>query len=96
MPETQDGPLVTMAQPVPEAVNAHPVVAGVVQNVYGDPNIQTSNAAYIAATILQNIAQFEPAALQLSRSSPQTAAIVGLSTMMLSGIISAFFPHPRA
>lgn len=76
-------------------VAAHPLVANVVAQTYADPNIPPQHAAYVAASILGALAQYEPSILALSRASPQTAAAVGLGTGLLAAIIGAFFPHPN-
>ena len=73
----------------------HPIVQSVVQGVYNDPNIAPHNAAYVAASILNGVAQYAPAILQVTRASPVSATWAGIGIGVLSSIIEAFFPHPR-
>lgn len=78
------------------AATAHPVVQDVVQSVYSDPNVHPENAAYVAASILNGVAQYAPAVLQVTRASPVSSMWAGIGIGMMSSIIQAFFPHPRA
>ena len=72
----------------------HPVVASVVSNVYSDPNVPPTNAATVAAGILNEIAQYAPEVLGLTRASAVSSGWVGVGIGALASILSVFFPHP--
>jgi hypothetical protein len=78
----------------PPTVAVHPVVQSVVNSVYADPNVAPENAAYVAASVLNGLAQYAPAVLTLTRASAASAGWVGLGIGALSVIIQAFMPHP--
>lgn len=79
----------------PSTPDVHPVVSSVIQQVYADPNVSPSQAAYTAAVALNAIQQVAPAALAISRSNPITALEVNAGIYLMSTLISMFFPHPR-